>query len=130
MFRRRRETRIAVATPGSEAASLRALLEGRGVDAATARFLAPHLEVLRPRVSGDVFEGVLAGIVLTQNVQRAEVEGLSCARRDAAEIERLVGTFGEELRKLDAALKLLSGFLERMRAQAKPGAPAVPKVLH
>jgi len=106
-----------------QAARLRAALEARGIDAATATELA---EALRLRLAGRsvgeleaLMDGVELGCCVSREVTRADSR--------AEEMERLFEDFAIELKKLDEGLRVLAACAMRLRKRA---ASEEPQVIH
>ena len=101
-------------------------LEDRGVPVALATAvsgrLAPHVE----GIAESAYEGLLTGVATAYAVHRDGFEGTRKTPRDLAEMQQLMSDFGDELRKLDEALEVLSAYLVRMRSQTQ----GTPSTLH
>jgi len=69
-----------------------------------ARRLAPMIRGL----SNEAYAAALAGAALAHAVRRDEEAALRQSLRELGEVERLLGAFGEELCRLDEALRMLS----------------------
>lgn len=65
--------------------------------------------------------GLMRGIVLVVNAQSEILTQLEGGMRDAREVERLLGAFGGELKKLDEVLDVLSAYAQRMRSKPASG---------
>lgn len=109
---------------------IRADLERRGVSSDFSRRISEGLEPFTDELEPNVYEAVLSGVTMAYGVQRrretgapeAVRAGSSPSRGELDEMQRLMGEFGNELRKLDEALELLAAYLTRMRAQRPAGA--------
>ena len=99
-----------------------------GVDEDVREELARRLEALARRLSPDAYDAALAGAALAHGMHREGEEVLRRSVRDLHEIQRLLGAFGEEMRKLDEALQILTTYVKRMRSRARPGERA--RTLH
>lgn len=85
--------------------------------------LAKRLAPIARSLSPEAWGAALAGVALAHGVHREHEEALRRSARDLGEIQRLLGAFGDELRKLDEALQVLSTYVKRMRSRARPVAP-------
>ena len=92
-----------------------------GVDEEVREELARRLERLAHRLSPDAYDAALAGAALAHGMHREGEEVLRRSVRDLHEIQRLLGAFSEEMRKLDEALQILTTYVKRMRSRARPG---------
>lgn len=109
---------------------IRADLERRGVSSDFSRRISEGLEPFTDELEPNVYEAVLSGVTMAYGVQRRRETGAPEAvragsppsRSELDEMQRLMGEFGNELRKLDEALELLAAYLTRMRAQRPAGA--------
>lgn len=125
--------RAAVSDPAREAVRserrrrIEADLERLGVAPEVRSELARRLEALDRRLPPEAFDACVAGAALAHGLHRDEERVLRRSLHDLEEIQRLIGAFGEELRKLDEALRILSTYVRRMRTRT--GA-APPKVVH
>lgn len=108
---------------GSEAvARVRQELEQLGVGESARDELARRLAPMIRGLSSEAYAAALAGAALTHAVQREQEEALRQGLRDLGEVERLLGTFGKELCRLDEALRMLSHEVQDRRvAPAPPG---------
>jgi len=98
-------------------------LEQLGVGEPLRDALASRLEVLAPTLSEDAYQAALAGAAAAHDVHRLGEEGRARNERDYQEIQRLLATFSGEMKKLDEALRVLSGYVQRMRSRARAGEP-------
>jgi hypothetical protein len=87
-----------------------------------ARRLAPMIRGL----SSDAYAAALAGVALASSVHREQEDALRRTLRDLGEIQRLLGAFGEELCRLEEALRLLS----RDVSCSGKAAPVRSRLLH
>jgi hypothetical protein len=108
-------------------AEIQADLVARGLDVALARRLAQAIEKRAAALDGGRYQGVVAGIALAVTAQRREVEALRKAADELGEMQRLLGSFTDELTKLDEALETLAAYVVRMK---HPQTPAPKRVLH
>ena len=104
---------------------LRRELERQGVGRDLAARVAADLAALGPSLSEEARAGAVTGAALAAAVQREGARALQASRRDLDEIERMMDAFVGELRKLDEAVKTLSSFVSRMRAQTGDGADRI-----
>ena len=106
---------------------IRGELEQRGVSPELAGALALRLQQLVSAlgVSGcqAVCDAALAASGAPENLPAPSARSAD----ELDEIQRLMGAFADELRKLDEALQLLVAYLARIRDQAKA---TVPGTLH
>lgn len=115
-----------MSSPIRSAERIRADLEKRGVAAEFSQALSRRLESVLVGLPPEAYEALLAGVALAWREGRpAECAALP-SRVELDEMQRLMGDFAGELRKLDEALELLTAYLTRMRAQA----PAGDRTLH
>ncbi|MDX1650606.1 MAG: hypothetical protein R3263_12205 [Myxococcota bacterium] len=99
---------------------IRADLERRGVAPELSQTVSHHLEPFARELAPEAYEAVLAGVALAWSARPGEgdaVRGLP-SRGELDEMQRLMGEFAGELRKLDEVLELLAAYLTRMRAQS------------
>jgi hypothetical protein len=107
--------------------AIQADLETRGIAAPLARRLAEAIAKRVAVLDAGRYQAVVAGIALAVNAQRKEMERLRLAARELGEVQRLLGNFTDELKKLDEALETLAAYVVRM----KNPQPAQPRrVLH
>ncbi len=107
--------------------SIRADLEARGVAPELAARLAPAIVKRSPVLDPPRYQAVIAGIAFAARAQRDELARLQGAARELAEMQRLLGNFADELKKLDEALETLAAYVVRMR---RPQTVAARRVLH
>lgn len=96
--------------------SIREELKRRGVPP---EFFEPILRSLvepLSRMNSAAREGLLVGVAISYSVHKETHDGLQDSVRNLHEIERLLDSFGGELKKLDEAVKILGAFLDRMRS--------------
>lgn len=101
--------------------AFRSELERRGLSESFARSVSEQIEPFAGELSSDQVEAVLAGVTLAWNVHRRDVEAVCKTAGDLDEVQRLLGAFAGELRKLDEALELLAAYAVRLRTRALPG---------
>jgi hypothetical protein len=92
-------------------------LEERGVAPSFATSVAVHLaegEELRGRRR----EAVLEGVTAAYTAHRLDCEALEQRARTIDEIQRLMGGFAGELRKLEEGLRVVSAYVLRMHDKA------------
>ncbi len=107
--------------------TIQADLETRGVTKPLARRLAEAIAKRTAVLDGGRYQGVVAGIALAVTAQNKEIAELRKAADELGEVQRLLGSFTDELKKLDEALETLAAYVVRM----KNPQPAPPRrVLH
>jgi len=109
-------------------ATIQADLVARGLDASLARRLAQAIEKRIGVLDAGRYQGVIAGVALAASAQRRELEQLRKAADELGEVKRLLGSFTNELEKLDEALETLAAYVVRMK-NPQPKA-ASGRVLH
>jgi hypothetical protein len=102
------------------ASSIERELVSRGIEESFAREASQRLAPFAEELPTEQYDAVLSGVVLAFGVHRAAVEAFGKTTRDLEEVQRLLGSFGGELQKLDEALELLSAYAARLRVQTKP----------
>lgn len=103
-------------------------LERLGVTAALRDALCQRLEPIAAALSEDAYQAALAGIAAAHDVHRVGEAALERSMGDLREIQRLLGAFSDEMRKLDEALRVLSSYVQRI--QSKTRAPERPRTVH
>lgn len=93
-------------------------LEDRGVAPELSQPMAARLAPLLNAVSTRAYGAALDAAAAAVDVARVDVDGESHLASDVAEIQRLMLGFGDELRKLEEGLRILSAFALRMRTRA------------
>ena len=78
--------------------------------------LAPFSEDLTP----ELYDAVLSGVAMAYGVHRRGVEASREGAPNLEEVERLLGGFVSELRKLDENLETLAAYVTRLRTQTGP----------
>jgi len=78
--------------------------------------LAPFSEDLTP----ELYDAVLSGVAMAYGVHRRGVEASRENGPNVREVERLMGGFVSELRKLDETLETLAAYVTRLRTQTGP----------
>jgi len=78
--------------------------------------LAPFFEDLTP----ELYDAVLSGVAMAYGVHRRGVESSRANGPSVREVERLMGGFVSELRKLDETLETLAAYVTRLRTQTGP----------
>jgi len=101
---------------------LREELAQLGVGEATLDALARRLAPMIRGLSDEGYAAALAGVALAHSVHRDQEGALRRSLRELAEIQRLLGAFGEELCRLDEALRTLSREVQRGRVDSLPSA--------
>lgn len=102
-------------------------LETRGVAKPLARRLAEAIAKRTSSLDGGRYQAVVAGIALAVTAQSREIAQLRRAADELGEVQRLLCSFTDELKKLDEALETLAAYVVRMK-NPQPAAPR--RVLH
>lgn len=103
---------------GTEAvARVRAELAQLGVDEPARNELARRLAPMIRGLSSEAYAAALAGVALAHGVQRGQEDALRRSLRDLGEVHRLLGAFGEELCRLEEALRMLSREVQEKRVR-------------
>ncbi|MEB2343844.1 MAG: hypothetical protein OZ948_03790 [Deltaproteobacteria bacterium] len=102
---------------GVGVARVRAELVQLGVGEPACEELARRLAPMIRGLSGEAYAAALAGAALTHGVQRGQQDALRHSLRDLVEVQRLLGAFGEELCRLEEALRMLSREVQQSRVQ-------------
>ena len=113
---------ISSATPREAARvrdRIRSELEQRGVSPELAGALALRLEQVVTALGVSGCQAVCAAALAASDAPCAPPALLTRSAHELDEIQRLMGAFVGELRKLDEALQLLATYLARIRDQAK-----------
>jgi hypothetical protein len=116
------------ASPARDREQIRRDLERLGVGEELRDALCRRLEPIAPTLSEDAYQAALAGIAAANDVHRVGEAALERSMGDLREIQRLLGAFSDEMRKLDEALRVLSTYVQRMRT--KSSAPVRPRSVH
>jgi hypothetical protein len=90
-------------------------LERRGVAPEFSAHVSKRLAPFVPELSAEAYEGVISGVALAYGVHREAV-----GESDPGELERLLGGFVDELRKLDEALGTLAAYVSRLGQRGTP----------
>jgi hypothetical protein len=107
---------------------IQADLVARGLEPTLAKRLGTAIERRIGVLDSGRYQGVIAGIALAVSAQRRELDGLRKAADELGEVRRLLGSFTDELEKLDEALETLAAYVVRMK-NPQP-APPSGRVLH
>jgi NAD(P)-dependent dehydrogenase (short-subunit alcohol dehydrogenase family) len=107
---------------------IQADLAARGIDEALARRLATAIAKRVGVLDLPRYQGVIAGVALAVSAQRRELDALRRASDELGEVRRLLGSFTDELEKLDEALETLAAYVVRMKNPQAP--PPSGRVLH
>lgn len=99
---------------------IRADLERRGVPPDFSWTVSHQLEPFARELAPEAYEAVLSGVAMAWRARHDGAGGVP-SRAELDEMQRLMGEFAGELRKLDEALELLAAYLTRMRAQSVAG---------
>lgn len=103
-------------------------LERLGVGEELRDALCRRLEPIAVTLSEDAYQAALAGIAAADEVHCVGEAALERSMGDLREIQRLLGAFSDEMRKLDEALRVLSTYVQRIRT--KSSAPVRPRSVH
>lgn len=102
--------------------SIRADLERIGVAPEFSRSVSERLVRFSDELDSETYDAVLSGVAVAYGIHRKGLEGFRKTAADLDEVQRLMGGFASELRKLDEALRTLAAYVARMRTQtAEPG---------
>ncbi len=93
-------------------------LQTRGVAAASAEALSARIASKLERQDSEAYEAMLDGVALAVASHAGARESETDRAGECREIERLMGSFAEELNKLDEVLQVLAAHLTRMRTTA------------
>ena len=113
-----------------DAKSIREDLEKLGIAPEFSRRVSERIEGFSNELTPDTYEAVLSGVAMAYGIHRKGLEGLKKTARDLDEVQRLMGGFGSELRKLDEALRTLAAYVARMRRQTSSRAVPESRTLH
>ena len=103
-------------------------LDRLGVSAELRALLSRRLETLAPTLSEEAYRAALAGALVAHDLHEQSARNAERSARDYQEIQRLLGVFSAEMKKLDEALRVLSAYVQRMRARVKT--PARSESVH
>lgn len=101
-----------------------------GVDEAVCADLARRLEPLVRVLSREAYGVALAGVSVTHRVHREREGAWQRSVREISELQRLLGAFADELRKVDTVLGTLTAELKRIDGVARPAAVTPRRVVH
>ena len=90
--------------------------------------MCQRLEAIMPTLGEDAYQAELIGIAAANEVRGRGERELARSLGDLREVQRLLGLFSDEMKKLDAALRVLSNYVQRMRP--KSSAPERPRSVH
>lgn len=96
---------------------IRADLERRGVPAELASLLSARIAPLVVAVGGEAYEAALTAAAAAWTLSRDD-GGARRGEQDLDELQRLMGAFTGELKKLDEALQILTTYVTRMRERS------------
>jgi hypothetical protein len=99
---------------------IRSRLEQRGLSEGFARAVAAQLEPFAAELSGEQLDAVLSGAAIAYGVHRRSVEAFRRTAAELDEVQQLLGSFGDELRKLDEAVEILAAYAARLRQETAP----------
>jgi hypothetical protein len=102
--------------------------------------IAEQLEGLTSGLAPDAYDALLCGIAVATRAQQGDASPQQCAVHDEAtpgsgpigaapraapeplgEVERLMGAFGTELKKLEESLETLAAYVTRLRTVSGSG---------
>jgi hypothetical protein len=106
---------------------IRSRLEQRGLSEGFARAVAAQLEPFAAELSGEQLDAVLSGASIAYGVHRRSIEAFRRTAAELDEVQQLLGSFGDELRKLDEAVEILAAYAARLRQDTSP---ASSRTLH
>jgi hypothetical protein len=107
-----------------DANRIREDLEKLGVAPEFSRSVSERLERFSGELPAGTYDAVLSGVAMAYGIHRKGLEGFKKTAEDLDEVQRLMGGFASELRKLDEALRTLATYVARMRRQT--GDPVIP----
>jgi hypothetical protein len=102
-------------------------LQTRGVAGVAAEALSTLIASKVESQDPEAYEAMLDGVALAVASHSEVGDGNTDRAGECREIERLMGSFAEELNKLDEVLQVLAAHLSRMRSTA---APESERVVH
>lgn len=105
-------------------------LEKLGVAPELSRAVSEQLERFSADLDRDTYDAVISGVAVAYGVQRKGLQDSKETARDLDEVQRLMGGFASELRKLDEALRTLAAYVARMRRQTAERAVPEQRTLH
>ncbi|RIL06497.1 MAG: hypothetical protein DCC71_06760 [Proteobacteria bacterium] len=105
--------------PARDRARIQADLERLGVPKPLREALGQRLADLAADLPEDAYRAALAGVAAAHDVHRLGEESAQRTLRDYQEIQRLLGAFSGEMKKLDEALRVLAAYVQRMRSRAQ-----------
>jgi hypothetical protein len=109
--------------PARDRARIESDLEQLGVGEALREALTGRLEALAPSLSEEAYQAALAGVAAAHDVHRLGEASRERTQRDYEEIQRLLGVFSGEMKKLDEALRVLSTYVRNIKPRARTGEP-------
>jgi hypothetical protein len=89
-----------------------------GVGSELAERLATDLLAVSATLTPAARRGAVTGMALASAAHLEHAEALRRSQQDLAEIERMMGAFATELKKVDEAVKILATFVARIRQQS------------
>jgi hypothetical protein len=109
--------------PARDRARIESDLEQLGIGDPLREALAARLEALAPTLGEDAYRAALAGVAAAHDVHRIGEASRERTQRDYEEIQRLLGVFSGEMKKLDEALRVLSTYVRNGKQRARAGEP-------
>ena len=101
-----------------------------GVDEAVCADLARRLEPLVRVLSPEAYGVALAGVSVTHRVHREREGAWQRSVRELSELQRLLGVFADELRKVDVVLGTLTAELKRTGGVARRSVVTPRRLVH
>jgi hypothetical protein len=103
--------------PARDRARIERDLDALGVAAPLRDLLAARLASIASGLSEDAYRAALAGAAAAHDAHRHGEEARERSARDTQEVQRLLGVFSGEMKKLDEALRVLSRYVQSLRTQ-------------
>jgi hypothetical protein len=113
-----------------DAESIREDLVKIGVAPEFSRSVSERLARFSSELDSDTYDAVLSGVAVAYGIHRKGLEGFRKTAVDLDEVQRLMGGFASELRKLDEALRTLAAYVARMRTQTAEPQQSERRTLH
>ena len=101
-----------------------------GVDETVCADLARRLEPLVRVLTPEAYGIVLAGVSMTHRVHRAREDAWQRSVRELSELQRLLGAFADELRKVDDVLGTLTAQRKQIDGVARRAAGPPRRMVH
>lgn len=117
-------------TTERDANRIREDLEKLGVAPEFSRSVSETLERFSEELPPGTYDAVLSGVAMAYGIHRKGLEGVKKTASDLEEVQRLMGGFASELRKLDEALRTLATYVARMRKQTADRVVPESRTIH